>query len=151
MTVYRRFGDKAGLLQALAVREGGRCLAELAAASPADAPLADQVAAGFATSLRIAREHPLLNRLARHEPDAVLEALTTNDSAVFRMARAFAAARIASAPDGPRAGPQADAAAEILIRLMFSFVLIQDTSLPLDNESRARDLAVRLLAPIAAA
>jgi hypothetical protein len=137
-------------LQALAVREGGRCLAELAAASPADAPLADQVAAGFAASLKIAREHPLLNRLARHEPDAVLEALVANDSAVFRMARAFVAARIAAAPDGPKAGARADAAAEILIRLMFSFVLIQDTSLPIEDESRARELAARLLAPIAA-
>src|SRR5438874_3896504 len=57
MTVYRRFGDKQRLVEALAVRESRRCLEELDAAIGPDAPIEDQVAAGFVTSLRLAREH----------------------------------------------------------------------------------------------
>jgi AcrR family transcriptional regulator len=152
MTVYRRFGDKAKLLEALAVREGRRCLAELDAVSPADASLLDLVTEGFVASLRIAREHPLLNRLARHEPQAVLEALLADDSAIFRMGREFAAARLRAAPDGASLSQaQAEHAAELLVRLAFSFVLLQDSALPLEDERRARDVARRLLAPIVGA
>ncbi len=151
MTVYRRFDGRSGLLEALAAREGARCLGELDAASPADAPLAEQVTAGFLASLRIAREHPLLSRLARHEPEAMLEALNASNGALFKMARAFAAARIGSAPDGPPSGREAEAAAEMLIRLVFSFVLIEETSLPLSDEGEARELARRLLAPLVGA
>jgi AcrR family transcriptional regulator len=59
MTVYRRFGNKQRLVDALSVRESRRCLAELDSAAPADAAAEEQVAAGFVTALRIAREHPL--------------------------------------------------------------------------------------------
>jgi|GraSoiStandDraft_4_1057263.scaffolds.fasta_scaffold311292_2 TetR/AcrR family transcriptional repressor of uid operon len=150
MTVYRRLKDKAGLLNALAAREGRRCLDELAAASDPEAPLAEQITEGFVAALRIAREHPLLARMSRHEPETFLESLIANDSAVFKMARAFAAARMSQAPDGLR-GPEAEAAAEVLIRLTFSFVLISDTVLPLDDPARAREVAARLLAPVARA
>jgi hypothetical protein len=81
----------------------------------------------------------------------MLEALNAADGALFKMARAFAAARIGAAPDGPPPGPEAEAAAEMLIRLVFSFVLIEETSLPLDDEERARELARRLLAPLVGA
>ena len=150
MTVYRRFGDKAGLLDALAVREGRRCLDQLAAAADPEAPIAEQITEGFVTALRIAREHPLLARMARHEPETFLESLIANDAAVFKMARAFAAARISQAPDGLR-GAEAEAAAEILIRLTFSFVMVRETSMPLDDDAAARELARRLLARIAGA
>jgi len=152
MTVYRRFGEKSRLLEALAVREGRRCLAELDAASPAEASVLDLVTEGFVTSLRIARAHPLLNRLARHEPGAVLEALLADDSAIFRMGRAFAATRLRAAPDGSYLSQaRAEQAAEVLVRLTFSFVLIQESGLPIDDERPARDVARRLLAPIVGA
>jgi len=150
MTVYRRFGDKDRLLEALAVREGRRCLAELDAASDTSAPIADQVAAGLATSLRIAREHPLLNRLARVEPETVLNALTADGAAMFATSRAFVAGRLR---ESRRAGVlgddvDVDGAAELLVRLAFSFVLIQESVLPLDDEERVREVARSLVAPV---
>src|SRR6478672_6636346 len=72
MTVYRRFHDRQGLADALNARELRRCLAELDAAADPSQPIADQVAAGFVTSIRLATEHPLLARLARAEPESVL-------------------------------------------------------------------------------
>lgn len=149
MTVYRRFGDKERLVEALAVREGRRCLAALDTASPPDAPIEDQVAAGFATSLRLVREHPLLGRLARVEPESVLAALTSEGGALFSMMRAYLAERLRAAQ---RAGVLGDVdvevRAELLVRLTFSFVLIQDSVLPLDDEEHVREAARRHLVPL---
>ena len=149
MTVYRRFGDKGSLVEALAVRESRRCLEELDAAIGPDAPIEDQVAAGFVTSLRLAREHPLLNRLGRFEPEAVLGSLTADGGAVFAAARIFLAARLRASQEAGVLGPiDVEAAAELLVRLALSFVLVQDSALPLDDEERAAEVARRLIAPI---
>jgi AcrR family transcriptional regulator len=150
MTVYRRFGDKTRLVEALAVREGRRCLAELDAAARPDQPIAEQVAEGFVTSVRLAREHPLLNRLARIEPESVLRALTADGSAIFGLARAFLADRLRAAQKAGTLDRQVEVeeAAEILVRLSFSFALIEDSVLPLEDPDRARDVARRLIAPI---
>ncbi|MDX6650687.1 MAG: hypothetical protein QOJ97_2638 [Solirubrobacteraceae bacterium] len=149
MTVYRRFTTRDGLVDALAVRECRRCLERMDAAAPPDAPVADQVAEGFVTALRIAREHPLLNRLARVEPQSVLAALNADGGAVFAAARGFLAARLHAAREAGVLGPvDADEAAEVLVRLAFSFVLLQESALPLDDEAALRETARRLIAPI---
>ena len=150
MTVYRRFGDKTRLVEALAVREGRRCLAELDAAARPDQPIADQVAEGFVTSVRLAREHPLLNRLARIEPESVLRALTADRGAMFALARTFLAERLRAAQKAGTLDRKVavDEAAELLVRLSFSFALIEDSVLPLEDPDRARDVARRLIAPI---
>jgi AcrR family transcriptional regulator len=149
MTVYRRFGDKAQLIDALVVRECRRCLAELDAAIGPDATIEDQVAEGFVTSMRLAREHPLLNRLARFEPEAVLEAFVADGDTVFAAARAFVAGRLrASQAAGVLGAVDVEAAAELLVRLAFSFVLIQESVLPLHDDAKARAIARRLIAPV---
>jgi AcrR family transcriptional regulator len=151
MTVYRRFGDKGRLVEALAVREGRRCLAELDAATRPEAPIEDQIAEGFVTSLRIAREHPLLNRLARLEPETVLGVFVADGSAVFAMARAFLAERLLASQRAGVLGPlDAEQAAELLVRLTLSFVLMQESALPLDDEDATREVARRLIAPVLA-
>lgn len=147
MTVYRRFGDKEALIAALGAREGRRCLAELDAAAEPDAPIDEQVAAGFVTSLRIAREHPLLGRLTRLEPDTVLGALT--EGSLFDAARAYLAERLLQSQRAGVLGPvDVDEAAELLVRLAVSFVLIPESVLPIEDEEQARGLARRLLVPI---
>jgi AcrR family transcriptional regulator len=149
MTVYRRFGSRGALVEALAVRECRRCLEQMDAAAAPDAPVADQVAEGFVAALRIAREHPLLNRLARVEPESVLAALTADGGAVFAGARGFVAARLRAAQEAGVLGSVAvDEAAEVLVRLAFSFVLIQESALPLDDDDAVRATARRVVAPI---
>jgi AcrR family transcriptional regulator len=149
MTVYRRFGSRGALVDALSVREFRRCLKRMDDAAPPDAPVSDQVAAGLVTALRIAREHPLLNRLARVEPESVLRALTADGGALFAAARGFVAARLRAAQEAAVLGPvDVDEAAELLVRLAFSFVLIQESALPLDDEEALRRTARRLVAPI---
>ena len=144
MTVYRRFGDRDGLVDALTVRETRRCFAALDGAADPEQPVADQVAAGFVTSLRMAAEHPLLARLARVEPETVLEAL---NGGVFDAAVAFLATRLrAVVPDAD----DADVAAELLVRIACSFVLVPGSRLPLDDDDRLREVARDHLVPLLA-
>lgn len=149
MTVYRRFGERDRLIDALAVREARRCLAKLDRSMDPAAPIADQVAEGFATSLRLAREHPLLDRLSRAEPESILAALT--EGGLFGVSRGFVASRLRIAQRAGLLGElETDEAAELLIRLAFSFVLIPDSVLPLDDPDRVRETARRLIAPVLA-
>jgi len=147
MTVYRRFGDRGRLVEALTQREAAAFLAHMDAASRPEDPIDEQVAAGFATGLRLAREHPLLTRLARIEPDTVVHSLRGE---LFAVCRTFLAERLRAAQQAGtlRADAEVDAAAELLIRLMVSFVLLEDSVLPLEDDEAARGVARRLVAPV---
>ena len=151
MTVYRRFAGKAALVDALAVRECRRCLAVVAAAIDPDAAVVDRIATMFVTVLRVIREHPLLERLARHEPEALLAELTRDNSLVFRLVREFLVQRVREAEAaGELGGVDAEVAAELGLRLGASFVLMPDSVLPLDDESATRETVSALLAPVLA-
>jgi TetR/AcrR family transcriptional regulator, repressor for uid operon len=152
MTVYRRFGDRERLVEALTVRETKRCLAELEAAADPGQPIAEQVAEGFVTSLRLAREHPLLARLARVEPEAVLASMTAGGSGAFAAAVAFLADRLRRSQAAGVLDGDVDVAvaAELLVRVAVSFVLVPDSALPLDDEDALREIARRRLVPLVA-
>lgn len=145
-TVYRRFGDREALVDALSTREARRCLAELAAASDPSAPVIDQFAEGFVVSVRLLRSHPLLRRLVLVERQILLQAL---DDGLFELARGFLADRIRVAQRlGEVRDVDADQAAEILTRVTTSFALLPATSLDLDDADRMRKVARELLAPV---
>ena len=75
MTVYRRFGERDALLQALGVRETRRSLGQIAAALDPAEPIEERIADGFVAALRVANTHPLLVRVARFEPEILLDAM----------------------------------------------------------------------------
>jgi AcrR family transcriptional regulator len=146
MTVYRRFGSRGALVDALAVRECPRCLATIAAALDPSVGADERLASLLTTTLRVIREHPLLARLASFEPDALLRELTRDDSAVFRLVRQFLIDLIA---EGQRTGElvAGDPAvlAELALRLGASFVLIPETALPVDDPETVRATIAALL------
>jgi TetR/AcrR family transcriptional regulator, repressor for uid operon len=149
MTVYRRFGGRQQLLDALAVRECRRCLAQIAVALDPHKPVDERATELVVATLTVIREHPMLARLARAEPEALLRELNRDSSAVFRLVRDFLVAQIRSAqaagelPDGDPA-----ALAEIAVRLGASFVLIPDSAIVSDEEGQTRETVRRLLAPV---
>jgi AcrR family transcriptional regulator len=149
MTVYRRFGDRERLIDALAIRESQRCLGEIDATVDPGAPLSDQIAQGFLTSLRLVREHPVLDRFARHEPGTALEALNQDGGAIFAISRSFVAERVRDAQRRGLVGNiEPEHVAELLIRIGFSFLLMPATALPVDDDQAMRELARDLIAPI---
>lgn len=149
MTVYRRFGSKATLLDALAVREARRCIATIAGALDPSAPIDERLTELFVATLKVIREHPLLERLARVEPEALLLELTRDDSAVFRLVLEFLVGLIAAAQQGgdlPRIDPAP--LAELALRLGASFVLMPQSVLALDDERATRAAVGPLIASL---
>lgn len=145
MTVYRRFGSKAALVDALAVRECRACLARIASAVPSDGALDERMAALFAATLTVIREHPLLERLARVEPESLLRELTRDDSAVFRLVREFLIGLIdAGQAAGSLPGGDPAVIAELWLRLGVSFVLMPDTIIPVEDRVELRRLIAAL-------
>jgi AcrR family transcriptional regulator len=146
MTVYRRFGDRGRLVDALTVREARRCVAQIDGAIDFDLPLEDGIVEGFVAAMRVAREHPLLNRLARFEPAAVLASLSADGGMVFALLRGAVAARLREVGVGD-ADP--DHLAELLVRICVSFVLVQDGgAVPVGDDDSARAAARELIAPM---
>lgn len=149
MTVYRRFGGRQQLLDDLAVRECRRCLEQIATALDPVKPIDERATELFVATLRVIREHPMLARLARVEPEALLHELNRDSSAVFRLVSVFLEAQVRSAqaagelPDGDPA-----ALAEIAVRLGASFVLIPDSAIVSDDEEKTRERVRLLLAPV---
>ena len=143
MTVYRRFGSKAALVDALAVRECRRCLTAISAALDGEQSADERLAALFVATLKVIREHPLLARLARVEPEALVRELTRDQSAVLRIVTEFLVSLIElPAAGGPRVQ------AELCVRLGLSFVLMPDSAIPHDDEQAAYEVARALVAPL---
>jgi AcrR family transcriptional regulator len=149
MTVYRRFGSRQQLTDALAVRECRRCLADIAAALDARQPIDERAADLFVATLRVIREHPLLERLARVEPDALLHELNRDGSAVFRLVRDFLVAQIRVAQAAHELiDVDPEPLAEIAVRLGASFVLMPDSVIAVGDDERTRETIRELIAPV---
>jgi AcrR family transcriptional regulator len=149
MTVYRRFGNRQQLLDALTVREGRACLLTIAGAFDASASLDERVADVFVATLRVIREHPLLARLARIEPEALLQELTRNDSEVFALVRVFLVGQITAAQTNRElVATDPELLAELALRLGASFVLLPDSVFTRHDDDYAREAMRSLIAPL---
>jgi AcrR family transcriptional regulator len=149
MTVYRRFGSKQGLVDALAVRETRTCLATITHTLDPRRPIADRLTDLFVTVIKLIKQHPLLERLARVEPDALLLELTRDDSAVFRLIHEFLVGLITAAQQTGEL-PEGDPAAfaELWLRLGASFVLMPHSVIAFDDEHATRAAIRPLLASL---
>ena len=79
----------------------------------------------------------------------MLGALTEDGGALFAVARAYLEKRLCESQRAGVLGPiEVGEAAELLVRLAVSFVLIPESVLPLEDEERTRELARALVAPI---
>ncbi|HEY1592095.1 MAG TPA: TetR/AcrR family transcriptional regulator [Solirubrobacteraceae bacterium] len=150
MTVYRRFGSHAQLVDALAVRECRRCLDRIRAALDPAEPLEERLTSLFVATLEVIREHPLLERLARVEPEALLRELSRGDSQVLALLRGFLAGLIreGQASGELAAGPEPELLAELGIRIGLSFVLLPESVLAAGDEHATREAVRALLAPL---
>jgi TetR/AcrR family transcriptional repressor of uid operon len=149
MTLYRRFGGHEKLVDALAVRECRRCLERIAAALDRSEPMDQRLASLFVATTGVIREHPLLERLARVEPEALLRELSRGDSEVLALVRGFLAGLIREGQaSGELATGDPDLLAELGIRLGLSFVLMPDSVLPVGDERATREAVRVLLAPL---
>ena len=146
-TVYRRFGDRNGLLAASLAHETRRFLAVLAESVSVADDVEDQVVTAFCAGLRLARQSGL-TELLRNDL-RLLRLLTVDGGPVLAAARDLLAS-LAMARDA--AVPAADATrrAEVLVRLAFSFVLTPSSALDLEGDA-CEDMVRRYVASVVVA
>lgn len=86
-TVYKRYPSKDALVAATVSREAmGVVEATRQAAAGIEDPR-EALTAAVATVLRLAREHPLLDRVVRTEPERLVPLLTTDDGPILGAVR----------------------------------------------------------------
>jgi AcrR family transcriptional regulator len=144
MTVYRRFTSKDALLRRLVLREALRVVDAVRAASAADDDLADRIVTAFVTVLRFTREHPLVERIVRFEPETLLELASLREPDIVALSRAFVAGELR------RAGVDVDheQVAEAVVRLVVSFVVVPRSVVDVTDDAEARAFARAVLVPM---
>ncbi|HVL65169.1 MAG TPA: QsdR family transcriptional regulator [Actinomycetota bacterium] len=149
VTLYRRFQSKDALIQAVVLREVQRFFALLEETVEPHATVDDRVTEGFAFTLDYLRSHSLLNRLLRTEPDAVLPIATIGGGPLLATARHNLAALFTKDVTEGRLPPlDVDLLAELLARLVLSFLLTPQSAAPLESAEDARAFARHVLVPI---
>ncbi|MBK3624550.1 TetR family transcriptional regulator [Streptomyces sp. MBT49] len=129
-SIYKLFGDRAGIGQALVKRETERFLLGLAAVLDAHREdLATSLRAGVAHALDEGVRNPFIGAVltaTRGGTDALLPFLTSRPDPVFSSARTLVAAWLGEmAPDAaPR---RRDAAADVVVRLTLSHMTLPAT------------------------
>ncbi|WP_052667442.1 TetR family transcriptional regulator [Nitriliruptor alkaliphilus] len=86
-TVYRYVGSRDGLISDTIVREEQAFFDRMREAAAEHDRLRPALEASIAAALRLAREHPLLDRLLATEPEALLPFLTDGSGPVLSAAR----------------------------------------------------------------
>ena len=148
-TVYRRFGDKDQLIQAVILRECQRHLSLIEKQLQAFTSPLDALLEAFVLATLGAFHHPLLVRLLEAEPEYILPYLTRSLPQVMTFSRLYLASQIRK---GQKAGAisrrPAEQSAELLLRLMQSLVLSPDGVISPDNEKSVRAFTDTYLRPI---
>ncbi len=148
VTIYRRFGSRDRLVDAVILREERRFFDLLENALESANSTEEWIAEGFALTLGFLREHQLLNRLLSTEPEVLLPHLTVDAESILAAARAFVSERLRKdVKKGRLPAHDAEVAGEMLARLALSFLLTPGTVARLKTTADARRFARRYLIP----
>ncbi len=151
VTIYRHFPKKDRLIEAVLLHELHRYLRAIEAAIEPCQTLEERLVEGFVFALGFLREHTVLNRLLRTEPELLLPMLTINAAPVLAAGREFIAsfARVEAQQGGlPLSEEKIAGLSELLARAVLSFLLTPDSVLGLQTPSETRKFAEHYLAPI---
>lgn len=150
VTVYRRFGDRDSMLQAMTLREGRRMAEGILEAISGVTNPADQLVESFVAAMRLAEAHPVIRRTAEFEPQDLIAAGLADGAALLVLGSTFIAAGVRRAQaDGMAVHLDADQAGETMARLFASFILLPaHHSIDVRSAAGARDYARRMLVPL---
>ncbi|WP_162240315.1 TetR/AcrR family transcriptional regulator [Nocardia arizonensis] len=145
-TLFRKYGGKDALFEAAVAYTLRTFLAEITTTFLTVTDPTERIAEAFVACLRLRR------RLLTDEPDSVrsaefLDMLTAGTPSALEIGRRFIAARIrAGQEEGTLPPGDPDLRADAIIRLTVGYMLLPTTDL--DDDSVARDLARRVIAPL---
>lgn len=152
-TLYRRFPAKDALIDALVLAEARRYLNGSAQARSRAATLEDRLVYGTVFTVTFLREHTLLKKLLRTEPETILPSLTIDAGAILDFATDHSAALLRTDLYGTSTTTPAQerhlrTVAELHTRLTLSFIVTPHTSIKLTTIGDTRAYVRTYLLPM---
>jgi AcrR family transcriptional regulator len=152
-TVYRRFPTQAALIDALVLAEARRYLDGSTQARAQGSTLEDRVVYGTVFTVTFLRDHALLRKLLRTEPETILPSLTIDAGAILDFAIDHEAAQLRSEvygtdPITPEQERHLRTVVELHTRLTLSFIVTPHTSINLATMDDTRAYVRNYLLPM---
>jgi AcrR family transcriptional regulator len=152
-TLYRRFPTKAALTDALVLAEARRFLEGSAAARSQASTFEDRMVYGTVFTVTFLREHSLLRKMLRTEPEALLPSLTIDAGAIVDFATDYSVGWLrtelyGTAKTTPAQERHLRTVAELQTRLTLSFIVTPHTSIKLATIDDTRKYVHDYLMPM---
>jgi AcrR family transcriptional regulator len=152
-SLYRRFPTKAQLVDAVVLSEVRRYFEGSTRSHESATSFEESVINGAVFNVKFLREHTLLKKLLRTEPEVILPSLTVDAGAIIDLAADRAATEMARRLYGAKAPTAAQqrhvrTVAELQTRLTLSFALTPHTSIDLDTVDAIRAFVRNYLLPM---
>jgi AcrR family transcriptional regulator len=152
-TVYRRFPTKAALVDALVLAEAHRYFEGIARARSHATNLEDRLVYETVFTVTFLREHALLRKLLRTEPEAILPSLTIDADPIVEFATRMSADELraqmyGSTPTTPDQERHLRTVAELHTRLTLSFIVTPHTGINLATVEDTRGYVRTYLLPM---
>ena len=152
-TLYRRFPTKAALIDAVVLAEARRYFDGNAQACAHATTLEDRLVYGTVFTVTFLREHALLKKLLRTEPETILPSLTTDAGPILDFAIDQSAAELRADIHGTAAiTPEQErhlrTVAELHTRLTLSFIVTQHSSINFATVDDTRAFVRQYLLPM---
>jgi len=123
-TLYRHFPSKQALVAAVVADETTKLIEQVTGAAVAHDDPRSSLEAGLVAALRVSRDHPLLDRLVRTEPETLLPLLVAEDSPAMLQIRAVVEALVAERNPEVATDPVAlRRFADVVTRLLVSYAV----------------------------
>ncbi|QIS04295.1 TetR family transcriptional regulator [Nocardia brasiliensis] len=147
-TLFRRFGGRDALFEAAVAHTLRGFLAEITSRYLTVTDPTERIAEAFVACLRLRRQLLSDNTSAPHSAE-LLAMLTVGDPTPLTIGHRFIAARIrAGQSEGALPPGDPDLQADAIIRITMGYLLLPPAGLDLDDDTAARDLARRVIAPL---
>lgn len=150
ITVYRRFANRAALVDKLLRREVRRYFDQFRVDIEKAETAADRVVLGFVSSLRAFRQNPLIGGLMAANPDALMPSTIRDGGRTLATVREFVAGQLRREQDAGNvsADVNVDIVAELMVRVCSSFLVIPSHIVDIDDDEQLGDLARQFLVPM---
>jgi AcrR family transcriptional regulator len=152
-TLYRRFPTKAALIDAVVLAEARRYLEGSAQARAHATTFEDRMVYSTVFSVTFMREHSLLKKLLRTEPETILPSLTTDAGAILDYATEHSVGLLRAELYGTSKTTETQerhlrTVAELHTRLTLSFIVTPHTSINLATIDDTRAYVCNYLMPM---
>ncbi|MFJ4099296.1 TetR/AcrR family transcriptional regulator [Amycolatopsis japonica] len=150
ITVYRRFPGKDVLVEQVVRREFRRYFDRFLADIEQADTVAERVVLGFVSSLRAIRGNPLIGGLLDVEPDLLMASMIGDGGRTLATVRAFVACQLKQEQAAGNVSRKLDVdlAAELMVRVSTSFLLIPSQVVDVDDDEQLAAVARRFLVPL---